>query len=181
MRIKLLSFLLILSVLLLGCQENKTVTNNSELYDLPTIPLEIAIVGKNPFQQVENINYKPIELTDLLEEKNKTYDALIVTREYFNQAATKAYQDYFSRIEYPVFFIGTEDILPGVFRDSRLTLNDVEFGKSGQYVSGFVRTNDRYQVWGLDLPENPTEKDKKLNIILRISKIVQIFNNGGYR
>ncbi|MHA6531678.1 hypothetical protein [Paenibacillus sp. BAC0078] len=175
MKKMILLILTTLSILFVGCDNNKEIESRTDLYEIPSIQLNIAVVGKNPFDKVKNINYVQKNLKDIIADKSIDFDGLIITKEHFVEAAKQENKDFFRNIPYPVFFIGTENLLTNVFHDDRLTLESVKIGGFGANVSGFVLTEGRIQEWGLFLPDNPTETDKNHNMILRISKIIQSF------
>lgn len=164
MKNKMLLLLILLSVLFVSC-DIKIVNEPQaeELYNPPSIQLEIAVVGDVPC------------LKDIIKDHNIKYDGLIITKDYLAEAAKQEYKDFFSNITYPVFFMGTENLLVNVFHDDRLTLESARINGFGAHVSGFVLSEGRFQQWGLYLPNNPTEQDMNRDMILRISNILEDF------
>lgn len=176
MKVRFSLILTMLSILfVIGCNNNKSVVSQGALYPLPSINLEIAVVGNNPYENIENVNYIQKNLKEIIAIENNTFDGLIITKDYFPEAAKQEYKDFFSNITYPVFFIGTENLLTNVFHDNRLTLETAKIGGFGANVSGFVKINGKIQEWGLYLPDNPTETDIKHDMILKISNIIEKF------
>ncbi|WP_019913899.1 hypothetical protein [Paenibacillus sp. HW567] len=176
MKVRISLFLAMLSlVFVIGCDNNKNIVSQAALYPLPSTQLEIAVVGDNPFEKIKNVNYAQKSLEEITAVENNTFDGLIITKEYFSEAVKQEYKDFFSNITYPVFFIGTENLLTNVFHDNRLTLETAKIGGFGANVSGFVKTNGKIQEWGLFLPDNPTETDKNHDMILRITNIIESF------
>lgn len=175
MKNKMLLLLILLSVLFVSC--NSTIVNEpqAELYNPPSIQLEIAVVGDVPFDKIRNLNYVQKSLKDIIEDTNINYDGLIITKDYLAEAAKQEYKDFFSNITYPVFFMGTENLLVSVFHDDRLTLESARINGFGAHVSGFVLLEGKFQQWGLYLPNNPTEQDMNRDMILRISNILEDF------
>jgi hypothetical protein len=175
MKNKILLLLSMLSILFVSCDNKNDTESQFVLYKPPSIQLEIAVVGNIPFDKIKNINYVQKNLKDIITDKNIDFDGLIITKEYLVEAVKQEYKDYFSNITYPVFFIGTENLLMNVFRDDRLTLESAKIDGFGAHVSGFVLSEGKFQEWGLYLPKNPTEKDRNHDMILRISNIVENF------
>ncbi|AIQ27471.1 hypothetical protein P40081_04090 [Paenibacillus sp. FSL P4-0081] len=176
MKNKMLLLLILLSVLFVSC-DIKIVNEPQaeELYNPPSIQLEIAVVGDVPFDTIRNLSYIPKSLNDIIEDTNINYDGLIIAKDYLAEAAKQEYKDFFSNITYPVFFMGTENLLVSVFHDDRLTLESARINGFGAHVSGFVLLEGKFQQWGLYLPNNPTEQDMNRDMILRISNILEDF------
>lgn len=167
--------LAILSILfVIGC-DNKNITSQRAVNSPPSIKLDIAVVGDNPYEKIKNINYIQTDLKQISAFEDNTYDGLIITKDYFAEAVEQKHKKFFSNITYPVFFIGTENLLSNVFHDHRLSLETAKIGGFGANVSGFVNINGRIQEWGLFLKDNPTEKDINHDMILRISSIIENF------
>lgn len=177
MKSKIMLLFSIFVILFVGCDINDVndPLPQAELYHPPSSLLEIAIVGKVPFDSVRNVNYISKNLKDIVEDPTIHYDGLIITKDYLAEAAKQEYRDFFSNLTYPVFFMGTENLLAKVFLDDRLTLDAARIDGFGANVSGFVLSEGKHLEWGLYLPDNPTEADKDINMILRISNILEDF------
>lgn len=177
MKFKLMVLISIFASLFAGCDVNDVndPLPQAELYHPPSSLLEIAIVGKVPFDSVKNVNYIPKDLKDIVEDPAIQYDGLIITKDYLAEAGKQEYRDFFSSLTYPVFFMGTENLLAKVFMDDRLTLDAARIDGFGANVSGFVLSEGKHLEWGLYLPDDPTEADKDSNMILRISNILEDF------
>ncbi|AJS61170.1 hypothetical protein [Paenibacillus sp. IHBB 10380] len=170
---KLCLLLLIFFTILVSCTNQKEAISEHETPSGPSIALKIAVIGTNHIAAIDNVNYVKTSLQDLVEDDNQQLDGLIISKESFEEAAQEEYRDFFKNIKYPVFFLGAENILTAVFHEDGLTLEDGKIGGTGAYASGFVSTEDGYKDWGLYLPNNPTNNDKNINIIVRICNAIQ--------
>lgn len=170
-----LIFAIAFILFVIGCDNNKNIVSQRAYYPLPSSKLDIAVVGDNPYIKVRNITYVQKNLKEIMDTKNNTFDGLIITKEYFTEAVKPEYKDFFSNITYPVFFIGTENLLTNVFLDNRLTLETAKIDGFGANVSGFVKTNGEIREWGLYLSNHPTKKDINDDMILRIANIMENF------
>lgn len=179
MNLKIWLLLPLFAMLFVGCNINAVIDPlpQPELYRPPSTLLEIAIVGKIPFDSIRNVNYIQKDLKDIIEDPTIHYDGLIITEDYLAEAAKQEYKDFFSSLNYPVFFMGTENLLAKVFLEDRLTLDAARIDGFGANVSGFVLSEGKHLEWGLYLPDNPTEADKDSNMILRISNILEDFRS----
>ncbi|MCL6603742.1 MAG: hypothetical protein K6T94_12775 [Paenibacillus sp.] len=163
-----------LSVVLVSCTNQKEAGPSIELSIGPSVLYEFAVVGNNKFEKIRNVIYIKKSLKEVIG-KREEFDGLIILNDSFEEAAKKEYREFFKTIQYPVFFIGTENILTAVFHEDDLTLDDVKINGFGPYVAGFMRNNkkDGYDTWGLYLPENPTNDDKNKEIIKRICQLIE--------
>ena len=165
--------LLLFSTILVSCSNQKEAISQPGTPSGPSIALKIAVIGTNQIAAIDNVNYVKTNLQNLVEDENSEFDGLIISRESFEEAAKKEYKDFFKNIKYPVFFLGAENILTAVFHEDELTLESVKIGGWGAYASGFVSVEDGYNEWALYLPNNSTNNDKDINIIVRICNIIQ--------
>ncbi|MNM61073.1 hypothetical protein D3C81_723680 [compost metagenome] len=142
--------------------------------DGPTTAMSIAVVGNGPHPIIQNVSYVTVTLEELGEVHSRSFDGLIIFKDKFEEAAQAKNKEFFKNIQYPVFFIGAEEILTAVFYSEGLTLEQVKGKRSGHYASGFVRAEEGgFHTWDIDLPNKPTDRDKGLNTIIRICNIIQ--------
>ncbi|MGG4397133.1 hypothetical protein ABEX25_22765 [Paenibacillus thiaminolyticus] len=165
--------LFIFSTILVSCTTQKGVIPHPGESSEPSVALRIVVIGDDQIEGIDNVNFVNTTLQDLVKNENQQFDGLIISKENFEEAAKKQYKEFFKNIKYPVFFLGTENILTAVFHEDKLTLEDAKIGDWGPYASGFVRVEGGYNEWALYLPNNSTTNDKDKNIILRISNILQ--------
>ncbi|HEY2493709.1 MAG TPA: hypothetical protein VGI33_12485 [Paenibacillus sp.] len=172
--------LLLLFTILVSCSNQKEAISQHETPSGPSIALKIAILEEtNQMAAIDNVTYVKINLQDLVGNENQQYDGLIISKENFEEAAKQEYKDLFKNIKYPVFFLGAENILPAVFHEDGLTLEDIKLDNTGAYAAGFVSTEDGYTDWGFYLPNNPTNEDKNINTIVRICNVIQEYKENG--
>lgn len=155
---------------LIGCSANFSI--QSEDLKEPNIALKIALVGSNDLIRLENVDYLEVNLNDVINNSAEEFDGLIISQDSIIEASKLEYRDFFKSIDYPVFFVGTENMLVAMFRADNLTLEDVRIDGWGNHVSGYVTTEEGYTTWGFDLPDNPKQSDKK-NLVNNIMKIVE--------
>lgn len=86
MKNKMLLLLSLLSVLFVSCDSTIVNEPQAELYNPPSIQLEIAVVGDVPFDNIRNLNYVQQSLKDIIEDTNINYDGLIITKDYLAEA-----------------------------------------------------------------------------------------------
>ncbi|SMF84450.1 hypothetical protein SAMN05661091_2624 [Paenibacillus uliginis N3/975] len=171
--------LLLFSTILVSCSNQKEEISEHQTPSGPSIALKIAVLGTNQMPSIDNVNYVNINLQDLAEDENQHFDGLIISKEYLEEVAKKEYKDFLKNIKYPVFFLGTENILASVFHEENLTLEHINLDGRGPYASGFVSTEDGgYYDHSLYLPNNPTHDDKNINMIVRICNIIQQHKEG---
>ncbi|RJG26876.1 hypothetical protein [Paenibacillus thiaminolyticus] len=173
MKKKYFLLLFIFSTILVSCTTQKEAIPQPGDSGDPSIALRIVVIGDDQIEGIDSVNFVKTTLQDLVKDENQQFDGLIISKEYFEEAAKKQYKDFFKNIKYPVFFLGTENILTAVFHEDELSLEDAKIGGWGPYASGFVRVEDGYNEWALYLPNNSTNNDKEKNIILRICNILQ--------
>ncbi|MNB77156.1 hypothetical protein D3C75_238380 [compost metagenome] len=161
-----------LSLLLAGCSIHIE-GSNLESPPPPTMPLEIAVVGDNPFDTIRNVTFITDNLENIASAGPGAFDGLLIMHEHFEEAAGAEYKSFFKTTEYPVFFVGAENLLTAVFHDERLTLEDGAIDGFGAYVSGFVVTETKIQQWGFHIPDNATAREKNGDLITRIAKVME--------
>ncbi|USB33611.1 hypothetical protein [Paenibacillus sp. YPG26] len=166
--------LLVCGWFLAGCTNSREANLEHTTPDGPTTAMTIAIVGDGLNPVIRNVSYVPVELEDLGKVHSRSFDGLIIFKDKFDEAAQPKNKQFFKSIDYPVFFIGAEEILTAAFYSEDITLDQVKGTRSGPYASGFVRAEEGgYRTWDIDLPNNPTDKDKGLNTIIRICNIIE--------
>ncbi|MEK5417248.1 MULTISPECIES: hypothetical protein [unclassified Paenibacillus] len=170
--IKSLFLAICVSILLVGCSIQKISGPMEKDLEGPNIALKIAVVGANDLVKVENVDYVKKDLKELISHSEEIFDGLIISQDSIEEASKKEYRDYFKYIKYPVFFIGTENILVAMFRADNVTLEDVQIDGWGPHVSGFVNSKEGYRTWEFHLPDNPTRFDEK-DLANRIAKIME--------
>ncbi|AZK45359.1 hypothetical protein [Paenibacillus lentus] len=171
--------LLFIFTIIVSCTNQKEVVNQHEIISEPSIQLKIAVLEEiNQYTAIENVLYVKTSLQELVEDEKLQFDGLIISKENFDEAAKMEYKNYFKNIQFPVFFLGAENILTSVFHEEELTLEDAKIGDWGPYASGFVSTEDGYTEWSLYLPNNPTPEDKNMNSLARICNVLQKYKEG---
>ncbi|WP_068613588.1 hypothetical protein [Paenibacillus tuaregi] len=165
-------FLLLFFSFLVSCTNNKEPNLEHTTPNGPTIALTVAVLGNSKYPAIPRVSYVNVGFNDLNQKNSRTFDGLIVSKEYFEEAAQPMNKEFLKHIKYPVFFIGAEEISTAAFYVDGLALDQIKGDDT--YASGFVRTEQgEYKTWGLGLPNEPTDTDKGLNILVRICNILQ--------
>jgi len=145
--IKIISILLIILIIsLFGCDSTKT---NTEVYK--GNKLNIAVVGKIPKINEDDgtIDLKKIALKDINRIHLKSYDAVIISKNYLSEAANRKYEDTYLNGSIPFFFVESKaSILP--FVDNTLTYEEYadRVNNNEDYIDGLLGTgNGQYQTW----------------------------------
>lgn len=138
-------------------------------------PLKIAVAGNEKLAQFDNVSYQDRDLEYLSTNDEESFDALIITKDAFQEADKEEYVEFFRKVKYPVFFIGTEKLSLSAFLEKGTTLEMAKVNQTA-YVQGYKNTENmdtNEEQWNLHLPERPTEQDKNGKILVRIFEIVK--------
>lgn len=123
--------------------------------------LDIAIVGNKDFPRMSNITFEKISLIELYR-TNKQYDGVIITKSEFDEADKESYEEFFQKVEYPVFFYGADDFKVFAFHIEDMTIEDATY-KDSAYVQGFQNTEDKNpKYWEFFLDDEELDDQEML-------------------
>lgn len=156
--------------------ENESL-NSEEVAKSPGKGLKIAVVGNEKLADFENVSYQKRDLNYLSTNNEENFDALIVTRSAFEEADKEEYVEFFNRVTYPVFFIGTSKISISAFTNENTTLKQANVNQDA-YAQGYINNgndnpNKEKEKWSFHLPDDPKESDKNEKMLLRIFEEVE--------
>ncbi|PHF64602.1 hypothetical protein [Priestia aryabhattai] len=172
--LKILSVFIILILSLLGCSALKT---NTKIYK--GNKLNIAVVGETPKinEDESTINFKNISLEDINRIDSKSYDAVIISKNYLSQAANKKYKDTYLNSFIPFFFVESKaSILP--FVDNALTYEQYanRVNDKQDYITGLLGTgNNEYKTWqyGYNITNNKVDRTNVKHIYSQVFKTIE--------
>jgi len=172
--LKIVSVFIVLILSLLGCSSLKT---NTEVYR--GNKLNIAVVGDTPKinEGKSIINFKKISLEDLNHIDSKSYDAVIISKNYLSQAANEKYKDTYLNSSIPFFFVESKaSILP--FVDNALTYEQYadRVNNKQDYITGLLGTGkSEYKTWqyGYNITNDKIDRTNVKDIYSRVFKIVE--------
>lgn len=178
--------LTMLILLLSGCtddadttsKQNEEKTNEGRVHEYSGSSLKIAVVGDiEKLAKFKEVSYQDRTLEYLSTNKEEDFDALIITSSAFEDADKEKYVQYFKKVKYPVFFLGTENISLAAFINENTTLQQANVNKSA-YAQGYVNIDkdneeQKYKMWNFNLPDNPKESDKNEAMLKRFFDVIE--------
>jgi hypothetical protein len=123
-------------------------------------PLNIGVIGEFPEVREENINFIPINFSELEDQKIDSYDAIFIMKEHLSQASHSKYAKIYKNAKIPFFFIQTEkSYLP--FVDESITYEGAIKPSTTSYATGYLNTGDEIKYWEYGL-YNDIENEKTI-------------------
>lgn len=174
---KIFSILTVLIISLIGCSSEQTDTGK-EVYEGEK--LNIGIVGETPeINENKNvINFKKISLEGINRLDLKSYDAVIISKDYLSKAANKKYKDTYLNGQIPFFFVESKgSILP--FVDNSLTYKQYadRVNDTQSYIVGVLGNpnGDNYNTWQYDyaIKNDKFDRTDVKDIYSRVFKTVE--------
>ncbi|MED4008914.1 hypothetical protein P4629_26410 [Priestia aryabhattai] len=173
-KIKVLSISFIAIISLVACSSIKT---NTEAYK--GNKLTIAVVGAKPkINEGESIiNFKNISLEDINHIDSKSYDAVIISKNYLSQAANKKYRSTYLKSSIPFFFTESKaSVLP--FVDNSLTYEQYadRVNDKQDYITGLLgASNNQYKTWqyGYNIMNNKIDRTNVKHIYSQVFKTIE--------
>lgn len=180
MKSRIILLMTSLFLVLSGCDNNidKKVENELEISEENKISgtgLKIAVVGNEKLSKFENVSYQERELSYLSTNEEEEFDALIITSSAFEEADKEQYVEFFNRVSYPVFFIGTQKMSISAFTNKDTTIKEARVNRDA-YAQGYINNggnNSDKEKWSFHLPDAAEESDKNRGMLLRIFEVVE--------
>ncbi|MFU8690705.1 hypothetical protein ACNA6I_12815 [Rossellomorea sp. FS2] len=124
-------------------------------------PLNIAVVGEDGPADFPGVTYHTYSMQNLANKDQLEYDAIIVMKSEFEEAAKKTFTPFFNSIDIPVFFSEADDIGLWAFTNEESTLDTAKRNSAG-FIQGYWNgTAERdSKGWSYYLPDDPTEADR---------------------
>ena len=180
MKSRIILLMTSLFLVLSGCDNNidKKVENELEISEENKISgtgLKIAVVGNEKLSKFENVSYQERELSYLSTNEEEKFDALIITSSAFEEADKEQYVEFFNRVSYPVFFIGTQKMSISAFTNKDTTIKEARVNQDA-YAQGYINNgvnNSNKEKWSFHLPDDTEESDKNRGMLLRIFEVLE--------
>lgn len=124
-------------------------------------PLNIAVVGEDGPADFPGVTYHTYSMQNLANKDQLEYDAIIVMKSEFEEAAKKTFTPFFNAVDIPVFFSDAGDIGLWAFTHEEMTLDRAKRNSAG-FIQGYWNgTAERdSKGWSYYLPDDPTEADR---------------------
>lgn len=156
---------LVVLVFLCGCSDTNDSNDNSLIKDVYRGSLlEVGVVGSKSLPNVENIQYKYVELSEVSGKKGE-FDVLIITPEAFTEADKNKYITLYENIEYPVFFFGMKDFKMFAFTNESMTIEDSK-DDNVAYVEGFKNIDGKKE--GIKFYKSEEEDESDTDMLIKV-------------
>lgn len=149
--IKKYFFFLTVLFLLVGCSNQEEIN----IVQKPEIPnLKIGIVGDIPtLIKEKNIQFKKITLQDLHKENEHAFDAIMITKNYLQEASNEQYTPFYLNSSIPIVFVQSDKAISAFIIPTHTYENTFE-NYAQYYFTGYYQGN----TFGVALDGN-TNKD----------------------
>lgn len=157
-----------------GCSTNNASSAGPIKKEKTNAPsFKIAIVGdEQKLAHFDNISYQNRELSYLTNNNEESFDALIITKEAFQEADKEKYVEFFNNVKYPVFFFGIKGTATTAFLEENTSIEDAKI-RNFSFTKGYVNQNKEQLTWDFHLPSNPSKDDKNKKMLERIFKTLE--------
>lgn len=153
---KKIMILLATLVILFGCSEMEKDIYQGEF-------IEVGVVGSQSLPDIQNVQYKNVELSDV-KGKKEEFDVLLITPEAFLDADKDKYINLYETIEYPVLFFGMKDFRMFAFTTEGMTIETSQ-DDNVAYVEGFKNVDGEKEGIKIYKSENENQSDTEMLII----------------
>lgn len=181
---KKILLLIAIVLVLAGCSSKHTPDPNEKI-EIPEFKsyngeqLRIGLIGEPPTIKEKNlIKFTSLELNLLNHLDSSKYDAIIIMKDYLEQAAEDRYAKVYRSTSIPIFFIqSNKSFIPFITED--ISYRDADEFKDQTYATGFLQQNKKeYQSWGYGL-YNDTVNEMNINdVYSRIFGTIESIKNG---
>lgn len=138
-------------MLLFGCS-NKEVLNNVQKHEIND--MKIGIVGEAPTSIKEkNIVFRKITLQDLNTKTVHSLDAIMITKDYLQEASDEQYTEFYLNSSIPVIFVQSDKAISAFITPGHTYENTFENYAKDYFIGYYKNTN-----FGITLNGN-TKKD----------------------
>jgi hypothetical protein len=117
----------------------------------------IALVGKGPVFSLNKVEFIQVKLDTLLD-SNKSFDALFIMEDTFNNTLSLKYKDIYKNLPFPVIFIGLNKPLEN-FIELDYNYNDFPSSTSHTFAQAFYKTKDGTKHYWRYVPSTPPQND----------------------
>lgn len=156
-------------LMLVGCTSPTKQTDKKDLEEITYDgdQLSIGITGSESLPIINNVKYIPVSL-ESLKPHNKELDALIITKESFEEADKEEYVKFYNEVEYPVFFYGIDGFKLFAFTKENMNMENSRDDNSA-FIQGFKHNEGRklgFQIY----KEEITDKEmliRAFNFIIK--------------
>lgn len=140
---KKVALIFLIVFLLLGCSKKQTVVSEEDpIKKYNGNELKIAVVGDKKFPKINKVTFIKKRLSDVVNNNEESFDALIITKDAFKEADKNEYVSFYNSVRYPVFFYGTENLRAFAFTNKNITI-EMEKRNNTPYVQGYINKDNK--------------------------------------
>lgn len=134
--------------------------------------LTIGIVGDIPEVSEDNVNFIELQLSDIENQSiTNEYDAIIISKDFFSDAAKPEYASIYKKSKIPFFFIENQKCYTP-FIDEKLSYEEAPVIDRSSYASGFLCENDTLLFWRYGLYNDVQNSLNIRNVYTRIFRTI---------
>ncbi|WP_370297048.1 hypothetical protein [Rossellomorea marisflavi] len=163
-----LALMLLAMLFIGGCSESADKPEEKEekeekqaILQYEGTPLNIAVVGEDGPADFPGVTYHTYSMQNLANKDQLEYDAIIVMKSEFEEAAKKTFTPFFNTVDIPVFFSHADRIGLWAFTHEDSTLETAKRNSAG-FIQGYrnATAEEERTSWSYYLPDDPTEADR---------------------